>query len=80
MPDTSPEFRLPSISAEAALVRLAEGAALVDLRKPPARTADGRTIRGAQVRDPFTFTPEDALFSDDRPVVTFCVHGRNRTG
>ena len=75
MPDTNTDFLLPSISAAEALARSAEGAALVDLRKPPARAADGRTVRGAEIRDPFSFGHDDPLMTDGRPVIAFCVHG-----
>ena len=75
MPDKDTDFHLPAMSATEALNRVAEGAVLVDLRKPPARAADGRTVQGAEVRDPFAFGHDDALMADDRPLIAFCVHG-----
>ena len=75
MPDTNFDFRLPSISAHEALARRSAGAVLIDLRKPPARAADGRTVQGAEIRDPFAFGHDDPLMADDRPLVAFCVHG-----
>lgn len=74
MPDTDP-YLLPGTSAEEALARAADGAVLIDLRKPPARRADGRAIARAELHDPFALAHDDPLMSDPRPLIVFCVHG-----
>lgn len=66
-------YTLPSLSAEEALQR--SRAVLVDLRKPAAREADGQTVEGALIRDPFTFGHDDPLAAEEREIVVFCVHG-----
>ena len=50
-------------------------ATLIDLRKPPAVLASGHRIKGAEVRDPFTFGHQDPLMQANGPLITFCVHG-----
>ncbi|MFK7945159.1 MAG: sulfurtransferase [Paracoccaceae bacterium] len=74
MPDQT-TFKLPSISAAEALERACSGACLVDLRKVPARTASGKALAGAEIRDPLVFGHDDPLTGLDGPVITFCVHG-----
>lgn len=68
-------YALPSATPAEALAAQAEGAVLVDLRKPAARAASGRTIRGAALRDPFAFGHDDPLTASAAPVILFCVHG-----
>ena len=75
MPDTKPNFKLPSVSAAEALAKQSKGAVLLDLRKPLARSSDGRTVLGAEIRDPFALHHDDPLMSLDQPIVAFCVHG-----
>ena len=72
MPDT---YTLPALSAAQALSRAKDGARLVDIRKVPARANSGRTVRGAELRDPFTFGHADPLLESDQPLIVFCVHG-----
>ena len=76
MPDTHQAYTLPAISAKEALSRHSAGAILIDLRKTAARQADGRAIEGAKIRDPFFFEHDDPLTRETRPLVAFCVHGR----
>ena len=75
MSDTNQQLHLPSISATEALERAAQGAVLVDLRKPAARASNGRAVVGAELRNPFGFSHDDPLTEEARPIVTFCVHG-----
>ena len=71
-----PDFTLPQIDAETALRLAASGdAVLIDLRKLPAVAASGQLIRGAERRGPLTFSHDDPLMADPRPLITFCVHG-----
>ena len=72
MPDT---FALPKLSAEEALARAAAGARLIDLRKPPARDGSGRTVAGAEIRNPFSFDHDDPLTGAEDELIVFCVHG-----
>ena len=74
MPDVKP-FTLPSIAATEALGLAADGAILLDLRKPAARTQSGKTVVGAALRDPYKFTHGDAMLRRNEPIITFCVHG-----
>ena len=74
MPDQDP-FTLPAVTARQAIARTAEGALLVDLRKPAARAASGAAIVGAEIRDPYSFAHDDPLMEADGPVIAFCVHG-----
>lgn len=69
------DFHLPCISAAEALARTADGALPVDLRKPAARAASGRTLAGAVIRNPYSFGHDDALVHANCPLVVFCVHG-----
>ena len=74
MPDT--DFSLPALTAEQTLAMAAAGTLrLLDLRKPAARQADGRCIRGALVRDPYLFCHQDVLMQSETPIAAFCVHG-----
>lgn len=68
-------FRLPTISADEALLRVRDGAVLIDLRKPPAVLASGNRVAGALIRDPYVFGHSDPLTHSDAPLITFCVHG-----
>lgn len=72
MPDI---YTLPKLTAAEALNRAAAGACLIDLRKPPARTASGQAIAGAEIRDPFTFGHDDPLTTAEGELITYCVHG-----
>lgn len=74
MPDQA-DFTLPAMSPADALAAQARGACLIDMRKPPARAASGRSVAGAALRDPFTFGHDDPLMQDERPLIAFCVHG-----
>ncbi len=69
------QFQLPAVSAIAALERVALGAMLIDLRKPPAVLVSGKRIATSEVRDPFTFDHADPLTRASGPLITFCVHG-----
>ena len=70
------DFTLPHIDAETALRLAASGdAVLIDLRKLPAVAASGQRVCGARRRDPLTFSHDDPLIADPRPLITFCVHG-----
>lgn len=68
-------FYLPSISATDTLAEVGNGATLIDLRKPEARTRSGRAIRGAQLKDPFAFGHDDPMTSAPGRLIAFCVHG-----
>ena len=69
------DYHLPAISAEDALAAMADGAVLLDIRKPKARAEAGQTIAGALARDPFAFSHDDPLTETEAPVVVFCVAG-----
>ena len=71
-----PDHTLPRIDAASALALAASGdALLIDLRKPPAVATSGLLVRGALRRDPLTFSHDDPLTADPRPLIAFCVHG-----
>lgn len=72
MPDMS-DFCLPSVSAAEALAQT--GALWLDIRRPEARIASGRTVAGAELRDPLRFGHDDPLTAEPRPIVVFCAHG-----
>jgi len=75
------DFTLPQIDASSALGLAAAGkAVLIDLRKPQAIAGSGQMIRGAEPRNPFTFSHDDPLMADPLkadcgPLLVFCVHG-----
>lgn len=69
------DYLLPAISAEDALAAMADGARLLDIRKPAARAAAGKTVAGAEIRDPFAFGHDDPLTEAETPLVVFCVAG-----
>lgn len=74
MPDIN-TFTLPAVAPNEALRLASAGATLIDVRKPSARMASGRTVAGAEIRDPFTFGHDDPLMVADGPMIVFCVHG-----
>jgi len=70
------DFRLPSVTAAAALDRLAAGGVrLIDVRKAEARAESGRTIPGALWRDPFRLPFDAELAADRTPAIVYCVKG-----
>ena len=71
-----PDFTLPHIDAGTALRLAASGeAVLIDLRKPQAVASSGQLVRGAEQRNPFTFSHDDPLMAAPQPLIAFCVHG-----
>jgi rhodanese-related sulfurtransferase len=70
------DYLLPSISASAALERLAAGGVrLIDVRKAEARAESGCAIPGALWRDPFRLPFDAGLAADRTPAIVYCVKG-----
>lgn len=68
-----PDFALPALDADTAIAMA--DAVWVDLRRPSAREASGRTVAGATLRDPTALGHDDPLTGEGRPIIVFCAHG-----
>ena len=63
---------LPHVTAPEAL---ASADILIDVRKAPARNADGRGLPGADWIDPYRLSPDHPVLQGTGRLIFFCVHG-----
>ena len=63
---------LPHVTAPEAL---ATTETLIDVRKWPARDADGRGLPGVEWIDPYHLSPDHPVLQGTGRLIFFCVHG-----
>ncbi len=66
---------LPFLTAQDTLTVPPTGWRLIDVRKPQAAQADGRTLKTAQYIDPFDLSFAHPILTNTPGLIFFCVHG-----